>query len=173
MPSRKRTKGRERKAKKAEVEAENDKILVRRIWKGWARGENEKNEKIVHCSHGLNVTIPDDGHPVSNFIDSLFFAKSLKNVFEMHPQLFNNESYQEMAINLLVSIAVTNLLQPQRYDGLANFAYAIVMLENCNETNDFNSVVCKQPVSAKIRDLKDSSNDRDLLKFFSKRMKCS
>ena len=112
MPSRKRTKGKERKAKKAELEAENDKILVRRIWKGWARGENEKNEKIVHCSHGLNlnVTIPDDGHPVSKFIDSLFFAKKLKNVFEMHPQLFNNETYREMAATLLVSIAVTTLL---------------------------------------------------------------
>ena len=92
MPSRKRTKGKERKAKKADVEAENDKALLRRAWKGWARGE-DYNDKIVLCSHGLNVTIPDDAHPVSKFLDSGFFIGNLVNVFEMHPQLFNNESY--------------------------------------------------------------------------------
>ena len=43
MPSRKRNKGKERKAKKAELEVkriENEKMVVREGWQGWARGEH-------------------------------------------------------------------------------------------------------------------------------------
>ena len=114
--------------------------------------------------------IPDNSHPVSKFIDSLFFVRNLNDVFELiQPQLFNNESYKEMAITLLVSIAVTNLLYLQ-HNPIAHVAHAIIMLENCDETDDFDSVVCKRTVATKIRDVQD---ERSLLKFFHKRIACS
>ena len=173
MPSRKRTKGKERKAKKAEVD-ENHNALVRLMWQGWACGE-ENNKKIV-CDHGLNVTIPDDAHPVSKFIDSLFTGGDLENTFQTYPQLFKNESYREMAVNLLVSIAATILLYPSKHDDMAiikTLTYSIAMIENSDETDDFHSVVCKQAVATKIRDLRGSRIGRDSLKFYRKRISCS
>ena len=171
MPSRKRTKGQEQKAKKKEV-AEKHRAFQRLTWQGWALGEDD-NKKVVHCNYGLNVTIPDDDHPVSKFMDTLYLIGNLENVFQRHPQLCKNESDR----NLTVSIAVTNLLYPK--DGnmavIANAAYAIVILENCDEVDDFNSVVCNQTVATKIRDLHNggSGQERDMLKFFSKRISCS
>ena len=108
---------------------------------------------------------------------SLFLIGDLDNVFQIHPQLCKNDSDRSLTINLLVSIAVTNLLCPN--DGsmwrTSNLAYAIVMLENCDEMDDFNSVACNQTVATKVRDLHngDSSKERDMLKFFSKRISCS
>ena len=160
MPSRKRTKGKQRKAKKAEVlssviSSASDRAFLRRMWQRWARGE-DNNKKIVHCNHGRNVTIPDDAHPVSKFLDSLFSTGDLKNVFQLHPQLCKNESHREMAVTLLMSIAVTCLLTPKK-DNMpvtSNNAYAIVVLENWDETDDFDSAVCKQNVATKFRDLR-------------------
>ena len=184
MPSRKRTKGKERKAKKSSFEScrsPSDRALVRRVWQGWARGE-DNNKKIVHCNHGRNVTIPDDAHPVSKFLDTLFSTGDLKSVFQLHPQLCKNESHREMAVNLLMSIAVTSCLLTPKKDYnympvISDNAYAIVLLENWDETDDFDSAVCKQNVATKFRDLHfgygDESEERDLLKFFHKRIACS
>ena len=49
------------------------------------------------------------------------------------------------------------------------------MLENCDEMDDFNSVLHNQTVATKIRDLHSggSGQERDMLKFFSKRISCS
>ena len=102
MPSRKRTKGKERKAKKG---------AFRRTWQRWALGEGD-NKKVVHCDHGLNVTIPDDDHLISKFIDSLFIVGDMENTIQIYPKLFKNDSDRSLTINLLVSIAVTNLLCP-------------------------------------------------------------
>ena len=177
MPSRKRNKGKERKAKKAEVEAENRIAFVRQKWQGWARGE-DNNKKVVHCEHGLNVMIPDNSHPVSKFLDTFFIVGDLENVLQLHPQLCKTESYRKMAANLLVSMATTILLHP--IDGdmaiIANLTCAIVMLENSDETDDFHSVVCKQAVATKIRDLNHLIHGdvgRDSLKFYRKRISCS
>ena len=52
-------------------------------------------------------------HPVSKFMDTLYLIGNLENVFQRHPQLCKNESDRNLTINLLVSIAVTNLLYPK------------------------------------------------------------
>ena len=71
MPSRKRTKGKDRKAKKeakketkkAEQEAKQDKNRragARTLWQGWARGDwGEITGTRVQCDHGALV-IPND-----------------------------------------------------------------------------------------------------------------
>jgi hypothetical protein len=55
MPSRKRNKGKERKAKKAEKEAIDDAKIEKaanNTWRGWAHGFGEKFERISDCDHG-------------------------------------------------------------------------------------------------------------------------
>ena len=69
MVSRKKNKGKERKAKKEE----NERAERRSRWERFARGEDENNRKVIQCDHGCTVTIPDVlDHPVSTFIDSFF-----------------------------------------------------------------------------------------------------
>ena len=76
MTSRKRNKGKERKAKKAELEAEKEAErieIVRNRWKNWARGVDINGRVKTQCNHGVDLVIPDgDNHPVTNFIDALF-----------------------------------------------------------------------------------------------------
>ena len=81
MTSRKRNKGKERKAKKAEIEAVNLRRTVRNTWKCWARGDvqhvgeggRRMRGNIIQCNHGCNLIIPDDNHhPVCGFMDAFF-----------------------------------------------------------------------------------------------------
>ena len=61
MPSRKRNKGKDRKAKKAELEAEkieSEKVKVRSEWEGWARGyEKTSGMKVIQCIHGFATNL--------------------------------------------------------------------------------------------------------------------
>ena len=61
--SRKKTKGRERKAKKAEAE----RARVRNSWLGWAAGDKKVTGITTKCNHGCLV--PSEDHPVSTFMD--------------------------------------------------------------------------------------------------------
>ena len=63
MPSRKRNKGKERKAKKEAIAAKNDDRLDN-TWRGWALGEDvlSSDEKIIHCDHGCDLTAPIPGY---------------------------------------------------------------------------------------------------------------
>ena len=64
MPSRKRNKGKDRKARKAE----NKRVEIRNTWQGWVRGEFDSctlNTQIIvqcniQCNHGFADLIPDD-----------------------------------------------------------------------------------------------------------------
>ena len=63
--------------------------------------------------HGCNITIPDDAHPVSKFLDTYFSTGDLENVFQTHTQLRKNDSDRNLTINLLESVAMTNLIHPE------------------------------------------------------------
>ena len=53
--SRKRNKGKERKAKK-------DKARVQNIWRRWLLGYLDDGKRISMCNHGCPSLVPDD-HP--------------------------------------------------------------------------------------------------------------
>ena len=89
MTSRKRNKGRDRKAKKAELEAEKaaleaermekSRAIVRNTWRSSARGLDIHGQSI-ECNHGIALVMPDDkSHPVVNFIDALFMYGANEN----------------------------------------------------------------------------------------------
>ena len=185
MPSRKRNKGKERKAKKAVLEFEridNERAEVRNYWLGWARGEDEVRQ-ITQCNHGISLVIPDGNHPVTNFIDALFVNAAnnsalcvrqyLRDTFTRHREVWDNERYREMAIDIVVVIE-TNVLLSNVHAGYF-FAVAVVVLENYDGIGII-STLNSRVVAAKHRDLicgEISTNKRDLLKFYRNRTTCS
>jgi len=100
MPSRKRNKGKDRKAKKvAEVNS---------MWVTWARGESD--EEGIKFNHGGVLTIPDNNnHPVVKFLDTLSMTwiersvgvpicnvDNMRITYQKHRQVWNNENYRGM-----------------------------------------------------------------------------
>ena len=188
MVSRKRNKGKERKAKQVETK----RAAVRHIWQGWARGR-ENNAIITRCDHTLGAAMIsdfDDSHPVLSFMDDLFINWLEKNM-EMteslvdtlqHQQVWNDSSYRNVAIKLLLCIG-TNLLLV--HDDVANglrekmminalfVAQVVMVIEKYGIAGEINLVF--NTSGAKLNDLYCGgvSRRRDLLKFFSKRIACS
>ena len=111
MPaSRKRNKGKDRKAKKEEIE----KARMRNLWWGWT---------VNDCDHGR--TLISNDHPVSNFMDQYYInaqnkgmtvSQNLGNLSQTHTQIYNNESYRKLALDVLVHIGTNFLLNQGRYD---------------------------------------------------------
>ena len=188
MVSRKRNKGKERKAKQVETK----RAAVRHIWQGWARGR-ENNAIITRCDHTLGAAMIsdfDDSHPVLSFMDDLFINWLEKNL-EMteslvdtlqHQQVWNDSSYRNVAIKLLLCIGtnlllvhdVANGLRDDQMINIALFAaQVVVVIEKYGIAGEINLVF--NTSGAKLNDLYCGgvSRRRDLLKFFSKRIACS
>ena len=191
MPSRKRNKGKVRKAKKAELEAEQiDEVRrpVHYTWQGWARGVDINGQVITQCNHGCDLVVPDNDHPVTAFIDDFFVNEivkrmdiidTLKVTFNSHRKVWKNESYRSMAINIFVAIGTNLLLQKDITVNAKHVAIAIVMIENYDERIHYDypdSLLRNRFVASKVRDLcciEGGINKRDALKLFRKRTACS
>ena len=93
MVSRKKNKGKERKAKKEE----NKKAERRSRWERFARGEDENNKKVMQCNHGCTVEIPDSlDHPVVSFLDEYFTTGDWWKSLKSHAKLWNNEDIRNI-----------------------------------------------------------------------------
>ena len=181
MTSRKRNKGKERKAKKAEVESEkieNKRRVVRTTWQCLARGV-DLNGQSIECNHGIALMIPDeDNHPVINFIDELLVYGAhennnvhvyLRDTFTTHQEVWDNESYREMAFNIFIAIGTNFMLSNE---GAQDAATVIVALENYDgSSGGFGSVLFNRATATKMRDIHFGTK-RDMLKFFRKRTSC-
>jgi len=190
MTSRKRNKGKERKAKKAELEAEKvalevermerERGIVRNGWKSWARGV-DINGQSIECNHGIALVMPDDkNHPVVNFMDTfhvngalkqIFVADNFRDTFTRHQELWGNKRYREMAVNIFIAIGTNFMLNDN--EEAKDVATAIVALENYDGSGDFDSVNYNRVVARKMNDLLGNRSGRDELKFFRKRTSCS
>ena len=80
MVSRKRSKGKERKAKQAAKAEDGKRAEINDIWKSLARGVVRNDEIVTQCDHGLCLTIPDNEHPVSKFIDTFIGNYGLESI---------------------------------------------------------------------------------------------
>ena len=200
MPSRKRNKGKDRKARKAE----NKRVEIRNTWQAWARGEFEgQQEDIILCRHvacgnEVDTMISEDGnhHPVCSFMDTYFgnwnamtTTENLRDTYQKHTEVWKSESYKKIAVNILVRIGTNFSLN--KYTGPRTVALAIVVLENYDGGDEIESTVNYRVVATKFRDLhccsltdplllgnnggvwSGSSILRDALKFFRKRIACS
>ena len=177
--SRKRNKGRDRKAKKEE----SKRVAMYNIWQKWARG-NMGSAGVIQCKHDLVTTVPDLSHPVSSFINEYFLCDDTSNSLQHHEALQNlaeglDDRNRKLAMDLLTLVGANLLLSNNIYTVDVTgreAAFAILVLEKYweSQTCDFDSVFYSRDVSRKIWGLTMSAtyNNRDLLKFFRKRMSC-
>ena len=171
MGSRKRNKGKERKAKKQEKENIARAELC--DWRRWARGEDENNKKVIECDHECTVEIPDSlDHPVCRFMDGLFSSQISLFYLEAHSNLWKDENNRIMTRGILISIGTTLLLLTNHTAYTKHTAHTILLLENYDEKMKVESIYMTRTVGVKITDL-HGGNMRDVLKFFSKRTSCS
>jgi hypothetical protein len=188
MVSRKRNKGKERKAKQVETK----RAAVRHIWQGWAR-DRENNAIITRCDHALGAAMIsdfDDSHPVLIFMDDLFI-NWLEKSMEMtetvvdtlrHKQVWNDSCHRNIAIKLLLCIGTNLLLVHDVANGFREkmminalfVAQVVVVIEKYEIAGEQINLVFQTSV-AKLNHLYlgGVSRRRDLLKFFSKRIVCS
>ena len=178
--SRKRNKGKERKAKRQAKKEEKERADANRLWRSGCRSN-------TGCNHGFDVDVViSDDHPVSTFMDQyhinfqykrMSISQNLREIFKSHRYIWNNESYRKLTIDILVRIGTNLLLDRKQIDNSwpVCIAQSIVALEHYNGTDDIDLVLNKRLVVSKWRDLAPSisSGRRDNLKFFRKRLSCS
>ena len=117
MVSRKRNKGKERKAKKQEEKRREceDNNNMYNIWRGWARGKEGTGamwlEKNICCDHGCDITVLDGpSHPVPSFLDAFFMGgRPWLATIKSNPQIWHNCNYRKMVIDILLNVG-TNLM---------------------------------------------------------------
>ena len=188
MPSRKRNKGKERKAKKAAV-IENVIEKLRSEWMGWARGENmlDSGRVITQCNHVSDLMIPEDPNPnqyhrVSCFMDVFYMnmrnrmglENNLRCTFQTQQQVWNNGDYRKLARDLMLVMGTNTVLSRNAIGMAKHLACAITTLENYDGSGEIDSTINSRVVSKKARDLlRGSDNMRDVLKFYRKRVPCS
>ena len=145
-----------------------------------------REDYISQCTHGVDLTIPVDNHPVTSFMDTHYLngvvnkqgiIDNLRESFQTHTEVWDNKNYRLMAINIFIAIGTNFLLKYVTEDAsnianISHAAYAIVALENYDGIGDFGSVIYNRVAAAKIRDFQPCSI-RDMLKFFRKRTNCS
>ena len=176
MVSRKKNKGKERKAKKIE----SKRARAREEWKRWARGEDDQGRKIVKCNHGANLLIPENNHPVLGFMDACFqfqmsVSDNMRSTFQHHLQVWHNEGYRKMAKSFLIRIGVNRMICHD-FTEAVDIAIAILGLENYD--GRYESIILSRAVATKRRDLLTELAlgggrcGRDTLKFYRKRMDC-
>jgi len=172
--SRKRNKGKDRKAKQLAKKEENERADSHDFWWSFCRSTTE-------CNHGCAMI--SENHPVSTFMDQFYInlhqgmtvLETLIDLFEKHPQVWNNERYRKLAIDTLVRIGTNMILS--NYPHITNplcVAQSIMVLEHFDDADDINLVLDKRVVASKWNDLwlGDGSGRRDALKFYRKRTTC-
>ena len=121
MVSRKRNKGKERKAKKEKEGKER----INHLWKGWARGcKDDTNpmglNRSIRCDHGCDLAILDNpSYPVCGFLDLLFISEKWSEPLIAYEKVWDNSCLRNSAIHILTRIG-TNLLLGQNMNADAN-----------------------------------------------------
>ena len=182
MPaSRKRNKGKDRKAKQLAKKEEKDRADANRFWRRFCSSS-------IECNHGRTLVVSTD-HPITSFIDQFFVnftisktQQNLKDLFETHTQIWTKDSFRTLSIGILAHIGTNMLLldvpEMSWSDDTVGWsmclAQCIVVLEHYNGTKDIDSVINSRLVRSKWRDLNPyiNSDRRDALKFFRKRTSC-
>ena len=172
--SKKKNKKKDRKTKKDEADAKK-RATAHKRWK-------KDCTNNVFCDHGFTVTMPD-GHPVSSFMDTFYVnwlhkrnlnVNNEMDVYQKHPDVWDNSSYREMAINILVCIGTNLLLNVDEFMVIqaCHIAQVIVLLEYYDGTRDIDDTASIRAVATRRRDVNYGSK-RDILKFYSKRTSCN
>ena len=167
--SRKRNKGKDRKAKQQAKKEETEKTRIRNLWWGWT---------VNGCDHGCTVDLSDN-HNVLGFMDTLYtnieremeVAPNMVDTCQKYRDVITIDSNREMIVKTLTRIG-TNLILGDMCQQSLYIASVIVVLEHCDGKRKHN-VLANPIVAKKMRDLyPGSSCRRDALKFYRKRTTC-
>ena len=165
MPSRKKAKGKLRKAKAAAAPPKE------RDWEMYAHwaGRNV----AIQCNHGstLSWSVGDPLYLYMSAVES--FQASDKNLedgitelYETHTSVWNNTKQREMAVEILLSIGTNIILRDDDVDWASTFAIVSSVMENYE--GNFNAAF----YTREVRDI-NVGGHRDTLRFFNKRISCS
>ena len=171
MPSRKRNKGKERKAKK-----EAGKGAWWRLW--------TIESKTVACNHGGEV--PPHDHTVYRFMNTIdeewknnSLVAAMRNSFSKHPEVWNNDEHRQMTIGILLRMGTNMMLHRANEDKykfqvslVVTIAQAILLLECYGDKGNFEDAYNLADMKVH-RSLPGHSGERDALKFYSKRLACT
>lgn len=174
MPSRKRNKGKERRAKAAQSAAERSSW-----WLGWARWN--EHPRAAPCNHGC-ASIPDSGHAVYKFIDAfggfvqemkvrnsseLTASEKFANLCEEHLEVWDDSRMGKMAIDVMLRVGTNAILSGDDQDMTSSYTFSkgILLLEYYRSQ-------CATAATMTAA-MKDRSADRDIIKFYLKRTPCS
>ena len=179
--SRKRNKGKERKAKQQAKKEENERSLARKIWRKRESSLSLASGSWIRsaCNHGCTLSIPDD-HPVSSFMDHFYTnvnhknmtaSQNLKEIFTTNIQIWDNKRHKKIVLDIGTNLLLGEGSEMSSWP-LMIIAQSILVLEHYEGTNDLDSVLSKYTVVSKWRDLQLSGGNgrRDALKFYRKRI---
>jgi len=186
MPSRKRSKGKERKARQAETRLSS----VVKSWEDWFEWSRLYDK--IQCSHGHTIALPSRNSPQYVFVDSLFTHKvgqinvlqRLGRSLATHSALWKEETHRHAATEILTTIITNRLLFEDQFGTESvpksyfmhncYLSTVLLVMENYDGGDDIHTTFYQNGVSNKIRDLNpQGSNQRDVLKFMSRRVTCS
>ena len=182
--SRKRNKGRDRKAKqlaKKEEKVENERLKMHELWLS--------DLVVISCGHELvpvNITSLDLNHPVAKFMITFYTywmeglvtpCGILRQAMQTHPQVFKDESHREMIMNIMIRIG-TNMVMLDKSGSLC-LAQTIMVLEHYDgegSSRSINAALYNRDTAIKRTHLQPGDEykgrRRDCLKFFRKRITC-
>lgn len=173
MPSRKRNKGKERKANAASVAA----LTEESKWEKWTR----LGPSI--CGHGC-VALPSKDHVVSRFLNDYenhyqrltsdhynhhSFKDDAKKLFVDHPGVWMNPVFRNMTIGILCTTGANMILEGDSFVHPAlGIALMVILLEHGERGFD----VAFVSGSGLARDL-GTASVRETIRFYEKRIPCS
>jgi len=181
MSTKKKAKGKERKARKAANTKQSN--GSKDGWESLARWGEETT--TVLCNHG--AMFPPKEHVVHKFLDSFAEATSefsketgmdLMRFFDQscnktYPSVWRDPNQRKMLISILLSMGTNALLIGGRRSDMIRakvFISTILLLEHFEVKGDFGLAMVSSMQTAKDT---THGEERELLRFFSKRISCS
>ena len=171
MPSssRKKNKGKDRKAKQAVEKEESNRKGMYNTWSKWVQGYPGQSIG-PRCNHGFgSELVPEISHPVASFVTAFFMGTELRHVIQKHEEVLSDDDKRKRLLNIFISIG-TNWMLYNIENQVSEIAHAIIILESYGITGDYDTTIASRAVSTKMRDI---YNDRDVYKYYRKRTNCS
>jgi len=187
--SRKRNKGKDRKAKQAVKKEETGRLKMHGSWLSDVISERWG----VSCDHELvpeiNIVMMlskermlSHEHPVAKFMITFYtyWTEGLKTpadiliqTMKIHTQVCNNDIHREMIINIMIRIGTNMVLLDEA--GALCMAQTVMALEHYDgENGSINGAIYNRDTAIKRLNLQPDriGSRRDCLKFFRKRITC-
>ena len=165
MPSRKKAKGKLRKAKTAAAPPKESQWEMYARWAG--------RNVAIQCNHGSTLRW-SRGDPLYLYMSAVeSFQANDKNLedgitelYENYTSVWNNTEQRKMAVEILLSIGTNIILRDDDVDWASTFAIVSSVMENYE--GNFDAAF----YTPEVREI-NVGGHRDTLRFFNKRISCS